>query len=29
MRRVDTMVKPFSIDELFSKMQGLLAREPA
>jgi CheY-like chemotaxis protein len=29
MRRVDCLVKPFSIDELFTKLQGLLAREPA
>jgi len=29
MRRVDTLVKPFSIDELLTKLQGLLSREPA
>jgi DNA-binding response OmpR family regulator len=29
MRRVDTLLKPFSIDELLSKLQLLLAREPA
>jgi CheY-like chemotaxis protein len=29
MRRVVTLLKPFSIDELMSKLQTLLAREPA
>jgi CheY-like chemotaxis protein len=29
MRRVDSITKPFSIDELMSKLQGLMAREPA
>ena len=29
MRRVGTLVKPFSIDELLSKMEELLAHEPA
>jgi CheY-like chemotaxis protein len=29
MRRVDTIAKPFHIDELFSKLEGLLQREPA
>ena len=29
MRRVDTLKKPFSIDELFAKLEELLAREPA
>ena len=29
MRRVDSIAKPFSIDELLSKIQRLLAREPA
>lgn len=29
MRRVDTIKKPFSIDELFAKLEELLAREPA
>ena len=29
MRRVDCLVKPFSIEELLTKLQGLLAREPA
>jgi CheY-like chemotaxis protein len=29
MRRVATLLKPFSIDELMSKLQALLAREPA
>lgn len=29
MRRVATIVKPFSIDELFAKLEGLLEREPA
>jgi CheY-like chemotaxis protein len=28
MQRVDTLMKPFSIDELTSKMEQLLAREP-
>jgi CheY-like chemotaxis protein len=29
MRRVDSITKPFSIDELVSKLEGLMAREPA
>ena len=29
MRRVDTLLKPFSIEELMAKLEGLLAREPA
>jgi CheY-like chemotaxis protein len=29
MRRVATLVKPFSIEDLLSKVQQLLAREPA
>lgn len=29
MRRVDTLLKPFSIKELMAKLEGLLAREPA
>jgi CheY-like chemotaxis protein len=29
MRRVDTLMKPFSIEELTSKIEELLAREPA
>ncbi|HET6745279.1 MAG TPA: response regulator [Candidatus Limnocylindria bacterium] len=29
MRRVDTLIKPFSIDELTAKLEGLLAHEPA
>jgi twitching motility two-component system response regulator PilH len=29
MRRMDTIVKPFSIEELFSKLEALLEREPA
>jgi len=29
MRRVGTLLKPFSIDELMSQLQVLLAREPA
>jgi CheY-like chemotaxis protein len=29
LRRVDTLMKPFSIDELMAKVEGLLAREPA
>ena len=29
MRRVATLLKPFSIDELMAKLQALLAREPA
>ena len=29
MRRVATLLKPFSIEELLSKVQELLAREPA
>jgi DNA-binding response OmpR family regulator len=29
MRRVATIAKPFDIDELFAKLEGLLAREPA
>jgi CheY-like chemotaxis protein len=29
MRRVATLLKPFSIDELMSKLQTLMAREPA
>jgi CheY-like chemotaxis protein len=29
MRRVDSITKPFSIEELMSKLQGLMAREPA
>jgi two-component system, chemotaxis family, chemotaxis protein CheY len=29
MRRVETLMKPFSIDELMEKLQSVLAREPA
>jgi CheY-like chemotaxis protein len=29
MRRVATLLKPFSIDELMAELQALLAREPA
>jgi CheY-like chemotaxis protein len=29
MRRIATLTKPFSIEELFDKLEGLLAREPA
>jgi CheY-like chemotaxis protein len=29
MRRVDTILKPFSIEELLAKLQQLMAREPA
>ena len=29
MRRVSTLTKPFAIDELFSKLDALLEREPA
>jgi CheY-like chemotaxis protein len=29
MRRVDTLLKPFTIQELMTKVEGLLAREPA
>lgn len=29
MRRVSTLKKPFDLDELFSKLDALLAREPA
>jgi CheY-like chemotaxis protein len=29
MRRVDTIFKPFSIEELLAKLQQLMAREPA
>jgi CheY-like chemotaxis protein len=29
LRRVDSITKPFTIDELMSKLQGLMARAPA
>jgi CheY-like chemotaxis protein len=29
MRRVDTLTKPFSVEELMSKLRALMAREPA